>query len=154
MDFSLEFHTGCFGDTLGGLYLQSYILFHSLMIDFVLAKVQTLMKCRLMRHFIWSFTVCHIYKSSKGQQCCTFTGIVELSRGSFRNTNDSNATDSRLVGRISCCLLFYSALFNLLSIPLPGSFSLITLAFHHANAASTRQIINSFHLQANNVRIL
>ena len=38
MDFSLEFHTGCFGVTLGGLYLQSYILFHSLMIDFVLAK--------------------------------------------------------------------------------------------------------------------
>ena len=142
MDFSIKFHTGCSGVT-HGLYFQSYILLHSLMIDFVLEKSAD-------PDEMPPYAAFHL-----GLHCLPYVRSPQrVLLRALSNYHDSNATDSRLVSRISRCLLFYSALFNLLSIPLPGSFSLITLAFHHANAASTRQIINSFHLQANNVRIL
>ena len=64
MEFSIKLHTIRSGlyiayiEGVTGYTLKKNIVFLSLKIDFVLQTVKTLMKCHIMWHFIWVYTVC------------------------------------------------------------------------------------------------
>ena len=74
-----------------------YDVFISLKIVFTITKVQTLMKFRILQHFIWVFTVCqrtYIGSYSTGAQLCHNDFRIFADRSS-RNNSENRKTEKR-----------------------------------------------------------